>query len=288
MKIALAIFFNCFILLGYTQEQIYFNISLNPEKKYLESTLIENTMELVVSPKSEDIDLESIGIPKTKSEYTKNEFLTEIITKKRKTDNQNFFPIEINCIYFDPGVGRNILPENSIFYGLSVEKGVYIIDSMSAGNFNPQQKQELISIFSNSFGKYHMPSGKDMKVGDTYKVNNSYELELMGHTIVFDATNSYTLLEIKKGKAFFQTNHDIILRKKASNKSQEKDSIDLEFISGKASGRGNLTYNIRNRYLDEQIINLEMTMLTENDFFQIHVDYEITSTIRSEVTDLGE
>lgn len=288
MKIALAIFFNCFILLGYTQERIYFNISLNPEKKYLESTIIESTIKLEVSPKSEDLDLESIGIPETKSEYTKNEFLSEIITKKRKTDNQNFFPIEINCIYFDPGVGRNILPENSIFYGLSVEKGVYQIDSMSAGNFNPQQKQEMISIFSNSFGKYHMPSGKDMKIGDTYKVNNSYEIELMGHIVVFDATNSYTLIEIKNGKALFQTNHDIILRKKASTKSQKEDSMDLEFISGKASGRGNLVYNIRNRYLDEQVINLDMIMLSENDFFQIHVDSQLTSIIRSEVTDLIE
>jgi len=281
-----------------SQESIFFNIAIQPNSEYIESTTIISESFVETELVDKNLDVTGIEIPKIKETKSTTTTLSHIRSFNRDTIKQQEFPIEIEYIYYDPGVGRNAIPSGTIIYARGVEKGIYQLDSVVGENLIPLLKKELLNSMDNFFKQYCFPSGKNMKIGDSYSHDFSLKQEISKLPVSAVGRTTYTLTEVKGGKAYFSLTSQIQFIQKKMTPKDFKDKFDfLDYNSimedpstlflktGSSLGGGNLVYNIRNKMVENQSIYSIVEMTLENQYIKIknnqYIDLQLVHEVIS-------
>ena len=284
----------------FSQESIYFNISIQPSSEYIEKTSIISNSITETEPVNPEFNLDQMQIPKIKESNSSISTLAHIRSFERDSLKQQEFPIQIEYIYYEVDKNSNITPSGTTLHARGVEKGVYQIDSVSGKNLVPIVKNELIKSMDNFFKQYCLPSGKIMKIGDTYTHEFIYEQNISELPTTANGKTIYTLTEIRNEKAYFTFTNQIEFTQKKYTPKDFKDKFDyLDYKSiidnpntvflknGSSSGIGSLVYNTLTNTVETQSLTSIVKMTLENQYFRIlnkqDIDFQIVrETISTE------
>ncbi len=254
-------------------EGLILKVQYQPEKTYQISTI--RGTETVITYSGQPIamrKLKSMNIknPTVSKVKTKND--TELVTGKRFADKS--FPVILTYKKTMSLDGKNEIPEGSVVQGEIAGNQLPAFNSVTSETLSSEQKAQLLQTVQTTFEQFKFPEQR-LKIGDQFSTDRPMEMAMEGSTIEIKVTNTYKLLNIKNGVAQFELSQSYQMTPKL---------IDNSF-SGKGSGKGQLTYDIKNSLITDYSIKTKIEMNKKLDYYEF--DLKTTNEF-SQTTQIGK
>lgn len=236
----------CAILLSLpaTAQQVHFSMRYKPNHTYAQKMDQIMSMEMnMAGDTAAERKIEESGNP-LKNTSTVH---IEASTSTGALHGDTLFPVKMLFTKIDASTGKASLPDNLTIYGNASTNGMVRYDSIDGKGLTYDLKNQLFPALKKMAEQINLPE-KTLRKGESFVVEMPLSIPAGGFNLDFTIKSTYTLKSISGNTADF----DIV-----QVFSMNSESVAVP-MTAKGSGKGSLTYDIRENYF---------------------TDYEATSTI---------
>ena len=260
------------------QKSVLLNNKFLPEYEYVTKMGIESTAEINFDGDEEVMkQLVASGVQLPMEVASVNNFTTKIRTGQ--ADSKDEYPVQIG--YTDvtlkqtmngielPGAANPL--EGMRSFGKVLVDGKLHIDSVAGDGVTQQMKDNIIQITENIQSKIQFPK-KPVKVGESFDQEVPLSMPVAGmQPVELVVKLTYTLDEIKKGKAYLSVVQNITM------------NFDLPQGNTEAagSGQGTMVYYIKKQYVENYTTDMKMNMKIEAESMKINALVNMKNTLNT-------
>jgi hypothetical protein len=237
-------------------EGLVLKVRFQPEKTYSISTI--RGTETVITYSGEGIamrKLKSMGVKNPTISKVKTKTDAELVTGKSSADST----FQLNLIYKNIMSldGKNEIPEGTVIQGEMKNNALPTFNQVVSNTFQFDQRKQLLQTVQSTFDQFKFPEQR-LKVGDQFSTDRPVTIPMEGSTVDIVVTTTYKLIGIKNNLAEFALSQTYLMTPKIQNNS----------FSGKGSGKGELSFDIRNSLVSDYTIRTELEMNKKLDYYE--------------------
>lgn len=280
MKKVALIFFICIaVISAKAQDAVLFKIKYMPAKSYKMAMKMDMGMDMYING-------DSATTAKMKAEGVKQPIVMKMNTVNYvdiKTGPLTAKKTYSFTMTSKPGTtnatmnGANLpLPKTAtsaqIFKGECNADGKVFINSTSGGTANAEVKAAVIAMLNKLQGEIKFPE-KPMTIGESFTMDVPMNIPANGINVDAMVKSTYTLMAIKEGNAYFDTNMSMNM-----DVTTQKEGLPIK-MKGQGSGSGKLVYSIKNNFTWS--LNSDMTMDLNMVIKEVNMDMKMN--MRSDI-----
>jgi hypothetical protein len=247
-----------------SDEGVLFKVQYKPETKYSET--LEQSSQTTIKYHGDDAFLERLedkGIKNPTITDKSSKTIAEFKTGKL-TDGIHF-PLTMNFISTTSSDGKQTIPDGTIIYGKSAIDSMPTLDSIFSPGMDDDVKQLFLKTMVNLFNQLTFPA-KKLNVGDTFTHELPVSIPMGGLTIKMAISTVYKLMSIDNGIANFDITQVYNM------------TLDEYTTEGNGSGKGQIKYDIANKFYTYYQETSEMTLKMKMEGFSLDLSSKSSYT----------
>lgn len=249
-----------------SQDKIVFHVHHKPEMLYEQTENSTYTMTMKYSGSEEfRKKMEEKGMENPSVKVDKNTTKTKTTTGKQKG---NVFPVTMEFVETSKTEGKKPVPDGTLLYAHCELGKLPTIDSIGSDELSEEVKSMMLPALKSVFEQVKYPK-KEVKIGESFTDKEPLSIPLGGTSLDMEITSTYKLLSIKNGMALFDIQQVYSMKTK----------IEDMKMSAAGNGKGTITYDIANNYIQHHELKYTMNMLMKTDQFNMELQM-INDTIQ--------